>query len=152
MSLMGKVLHMVIELQARNKSLNQLTRVLSQSGDRVASRLAGAANTPTNRELAAHLIGIERWGQRRLRVLLGEPLVIDEYDGYRPADSKGIPALVSTFRTTRADTLGLVTRLQSARVAPTATVPHNDMGDLTVRGWLSYLETHAAREASRLKK
>ena len=124
---------------------------MSQSGERVARQLAAAANTPTNREQAVHLIGIERWGQRRLRVLLGEPLVLDEYDGYRPANSKGLPALASAFRTARADTVALVGRLQSAGVAPTATVPHNGMGDLTVRGWLSYLEAHAARESSRVK-
>jgi hypothetical protein len=151
MNLMNRLLHAIIEFGVRNKTLNELASILSQSGEHVAKQLAAAANTPVNREQAVHLIGIERWGQRRLRVLLGEPLVMDEYDGYRPADGKGMTALASAFRSARADTVALVGRLQGAGVAPTATVPHNDMGDLTVRGWLSYLEAHAAREGSRVK-
>lgn len=30
------------------------------------------------------------------------------------------------------------------------TVPHNDMGALTLRGWLAYLNGHAIRESGRL--
>jgi len=49
------------------------------------------------------VIGIERWGQRRLRMLLGEPPVSDEYDSYRPGEDLSMPALRDAF-TPRAPT------------------------------------------------
>jgi len=36
-------------------------------------------------------------------------------------------------------------------VPATAAVPHNDLGDLSARGWLFYLDNHSTREASRVR-
>ncbi|MEO8167117.1 MAG: hypothetical protein ABI623_02660, partial [bacterium] len=50
------------------------------SGAAVAERMARAADTPGNRDVAAHIIGIERWGARRLRTALGDVALADEYE------------------------------------------------------------------------
>ncbi len=151
MSLVGKVLGMLMERQGRGASMGEWAERLTQSADGVAERIAGASDTPKNRDVAAHIIGIKRWGQRRLRILLGEPLVRDEYDGYRPATSEGVSTLAQTFRQTRVETVGLVRLLQAEGCGPEAKAPHNDLGETSVLGWLSYLNGHAAMESRKLR-
>lgn len=61
---------------------------MEQAADEVEARIATAAESKENQTLARHIISIERWSQGRLRTLLGEELVMDEYDGYRPEDGQ----------------------------------------------------------------
>jgi hypothetical protein len=149
--LIGRLLHMVVERSARKLNYAELAQKLDASCGQVAGHIAAAPDTPANRAQAGHVIGMERWAQRRLRTALGEPPSADEYDGHRPSGDLALPALRGEFESTRAETLQLVKSLQQAGVPETRIAPHNDMGQLTLRGWLYYLDMHAAREAAKMK-
>jgi len=135
------------ERAARGKDLEQLAADLEASSTVMAGRLARASDTPGHRDAIAHWVGIERWGQRRLRVALGEPFVEDTYHPYRPDEAGGIEPLRHAFRDTRAETLAIVDRLREANVDVTTTVRHNDLGDLTIGGWLAYFVQHPEQES-----
>ena len=144
--LIGLGLRPVAERRGRQRSLAEAVRDLEGSGARIDAHLAGKPDTPANREAIAHCVGIERWGQSRLRVALGEPLQLDGHHGYRPDPADGIEALRAAMADTRAGTVALARELVAAGVDPATTVRHNDLGDLTLAGWLAYLEQHASRE------
>ena len=135
------------ELRARGKDIAQLAAELEASGDTMNARLTGVADTPGNRDAIAHWVGIERWGQRRLRVALGEALLDDGHHPYRPDETDGVEALRRAFTETRAETLALARELRAAGVDPSTTVRHNDLGELTVTGWLAYLLQHPEQES-----
>lgn len=151
MSIIGRLIRFGLERGARGKSYAELTERLAREQESVAQRMAQAADTPRNRAVAAHIIGIERWGQRRLRTLLGEPLLHDEYDGYRPSGELAPAALAEEFRATRQATVALAQELAAAGADLNATVPHNDAGPMRAGGWLNYLNMHASMEAKRLR-
>jgi hypothetical protein len=144
--LIGLGLRPFAERRARGRTLEEAARDLERSGARIDAHLADKPDTPANREAIAHCVGIERWGQRRLRVGLGEPLVMDGHHGYRPDPAIGVEALRTAMAETRAATVALARDLAAAGVAPATTVRHNDLGDLSLAGWLAYLEQHADRE------
>lgn len=135
------------ERAAHGKGLDRLAADLEASGATMDARLARAGDTPANRDAIAHWVGIERWSQRRLRVALGEPFVEDGHRPYRPDEAAGVAALRRAFAETRAETLALVGRLRAAGVDPSVTVRHNDLGDMTVAGWLAYLVQHPEQES-----
>ena len=145
--LIGLARRPMAEGAARGKNLEQLGADLQASGATMDARLARAADTPGHREAIAHWVGIERWGQRRLRVALGEPFVEDGHHPYRPDVAEGMEALGRAFRATRAETVALVGRLREAGVDTSTTVRHNDLGELTVAGWLAYLIQHPEQES-----
>lgn len=145
--LIGLLRRPMAERHARGKTLAELADELEDSGHELDRRMAGRADTPAHREAVAHWVGIERWGQRRLRVALGEPFVEDTYHPYRPELEEGFEALRARFAETRAETVALARRLDERGVDPTRIVPHNDLGDLSVRGWLAYLLQHPDQES-----
>ncbi len=145
--LIGSFRHAIAERRARGKALERLAAELEASARTMDAKLAAAGDTPGNREAIAHWVGIERWGQRRLRVALGEPFVEDGYHAYRPDRDDGVVALRRAFATTRAETLALARRLREAGVDPSTTVRHNDLGELSVGGWLAYLVQHPEQES-----
>jgi len=144
--LIGLGLRPYAERRGRLRTLDDAVRDLERSGARIDAHLAGKPDTPAHREAVAHCVGIERWGQRRLRVALGEPLVLDAYHGYRPDPADGLEVLRAAMAETRAATVALARELAAAGVDPATTVRHNGLGDLTLPGWLAYLEQHASRE------
>jgi hypothetical protein len=144
--LIGMGLRPFAERKGRRRSLEEAARNLEGSAAHLDAHLAGKPDTPANREAIAHCVGIERWGQRRMRVALGEALVLDAYHGYRPDPADGIEALRAAMAETRATTVALARELAATGVDPATTVRHNDLGDLTLAGWLAYLEQHAGRE------
>ena len=141
----------LVERPARKASINELADKLSVSGQALSIRFGGIANRDANREALRHIIGLERWGQRRLRVFLGEPFVRDEHDGYRPSENFSWNDLREDFNQARAETVTLAEQLKQKNVTHTATVLHNDFGSLTAKGWLKYLLDHATRESLRIK-
>lgn len=147
----GIILRTVFQLQIINKSLADLLRSAEQSGQTLTAYLAGKPDTPANRNQLRHVIGIERWGQRRLKTILGEPSVHDEYEGYQPAETRDLAALRDDFSATRAETLAIVNAIQQKGVAETAKADHNDMGEVSLRLWLRYLTMHANFEGKRVK-
>ncbi len=144
--LIGLGLRPFAERRGRQRSLDEAARDLEAAGARIDAHLVGKPDTHANREAIAHCVGIERWGQRRLRVALGEPLVLDAYHGHRPELTDGVEALSAAMTETRATTVALARELAAAGVDPATTVRHNDLGDLSLAGWLAYLEQHASRE------
>ena len=151
MNFVGKLLRGILERSAKKLTLDDLNTNLQSSGKKIVERFSTAADTPKNRAQANHVIGIERWGQRRLCVLLGEPYLRDEYDGYRPGDDKSMPELRGIFEQVREETIQLLSRIRDGQLED-QTVEHNDFGPMDARTWLYYLESHAARESGRLSK
>ena len=145
--IIGLVRRPMAEMHARGKDLRELADELEASGRTMQERIEGKTDTPGNREAVAHWVGIERWGQRRLKVPLGEPFVEDEHHPYRPDKDIGLDGLRSEFAETRRETVQLARRLDEADVDPDTTVPHNDLGDMSVRGWLAYLIQHPEQES-----
>ncbi len=141
----------MLERPAKSRSLGELTAKLQASGEELARRFAGAKGSEKNRDKLRHIISIERWGQRRLMVGLGEPFVADESRAYKPEPQTGWDALQGEFSQTRRETLRIADALAQKGVDPTVTVSHNQFGPLTLRGWLRYLETHASFEGKRIR-
>lgn len=104
----GRVLRPIIERQAKGRSVHEFVGSLERSDEEVTKRLMNAPDTPHNREVANHVVGIERWGQRRLRVALGEPPLLDSY---RLPEGVNLEALHNAFTDTRRDTVELAREL-----------------------------------------
>jgi hypothetical protein len=145
--LIGLYRRPMAELRARGQGIDRLAAELAASGRSLEARMAGVPDTHGNRSAIAHWIGIERWGQRRLRVALGEPFVADTHHRYEPDEGDGIEALRHAFAVTRAESVDLARRLSEAGVDPATVVRHNDLGDLSVAGWLGYLIQHPEQES-----
>lgn len=124
---------------------------LQASGQQIQQRLHHLPDSDWNRRVLSHIISIERWSQRRLRVALGELFVHDEYDGYRPPRDATWDILKSAFFDVRRETVRLVGALERADAAE-GRVPHNSYGDLTVRGWLRYVDVHASFESRKMHR
>jgi hypothetical protein len=45
----------------------------------------------------------------------------------------------------------LIQELRQADCVEGKTVPHNDLGNLSVLGWLVYINSHSARESQGIK-
>lgn len=141
--IMGIGAKILFELPVRGQSLDALAQGLEGSAQGIATRIENAKESTHNHKTITHLIGIERWGQSRLKVAMGEPLLQDEYDGYRPAQDTAWHALKEHFEATRQQTVELAHALGTQHVNPSQTVMHNMYGDMTLRGWLKYLDVHA---------
>lgn len=80
----------VLERPARHQGLAAQIAGLERAGRKLEARLYEAAGTPEDREVLRHIIGIERWKQRRLEgVAAGEAAsaaaVSDARQPYKPA-------------------------------------------------------------------
>ena len=150
-SLRSFVVGLMIEGPAKKHTIPELASVLDASGTILAGRLSGVTNSANNIKVLRHIIGIERWGQSRLRVALGGPVLSDEYDNYQPAPDTDWSILISEFQTTRRETVAISRALETASVTNATQIPHNQFGDLSLRGWLHYLNFHANQEAKRIK-
>jgi hypothetical protein len=144
--------NLMIERPAAKRSYAQLAAALERSNAKLQRRLAAARETPRNRKQLRHMVGIERWGQRRLRTALGEPLLMDEMDGYMPPEQTPVPDLAAALAAARAETVVLARQLDARGIPLDATVPHNQFGPLTARGWLVYLNAHANREVNLVRR
>ena len=141
----------VLETPSRRRSYAELRRDLDRAGVRLGGRLARALDTENNREVARHVIGIERWGQSRLRVLSGERAFVDDsYQPYRPADNLSLSELAELFSLTRAQTSELARAF--GHMPPVHdTARHNSIGPISAPAWLRYLTMHAEFESRKLK-
>jgi hypothetical protein len=150
--LTGWIVGLVVERPAHGLALAEMAARMQAEGQRIEAHCAAAADSAFNRKLVRHMVGIERWGQRRLRVALGEPPVTDEYDAYRPSPDLSWRAVQAEFRATRQHTVELARQIEQAGAdARAARVPHNAFGPLSVRGWLRYLSLHARGESIKLR-
>jgi hypothetical protein len=142
---------LLIERPARKLTFSELIAQLEQSGKQMTERLAACPDTPPNRRQLCHVIGMERWGQRRLRVALGEPFLTEEYDHYRPSNERPWDELNVEWDSTRQSILALANDLSQTSIPVGLKIPHNQFGPLSVKGWLRYLDVHASSEGKRIK-
>lgn len=145
------VVRLVLERTAARYSISEWADALAASGAKLKARMAASADTPANRRQIRHIIGLERWGQRRLRVALGEPFINDEMDGYQPPVDLNLAELIDVFLNTRDETVHLARQCAADPRAETTLVRHNQLGPLSIRGWLRYLDMHAGLEVLRLR-
>ena len=145
------VVGLLLEKPTRHQSYAELAQKLEEAGQSIQTRLSGKDYTEFNHRVLSHIIGIERWGQSRLRVLQGHPLLQDEYNSYRPARDLPWEELVGQFSATRAETVALARALSDAKIDPDRTVLHNQFGPISARAWLRYLQTHASREIMQVR-
>ena len=144
------IVNLFVERPGRKFPLAAWAQKLAESGEAISKRVADK-QTPQAAATLRHITGIERWGQRRLQVALGEPFVQDEYNPYQPAADTDLATLREEFRTTRQATVALAQKLAAAGITDQVTIRHNQFGPVTVRGWLSYLNTHANFESKRIR-
>jgi hypothetical protein len=142
---------LMIERPARKLTLQELIIQLDQSTQHISDLMEATSGTPAYCRQLCHIIGIERWGQRRLRVALGEPFLTEEYDHYRPSSECSWDELKDEWGTTRETTLALARELTQAGLPPDLKVPHNQFGPLSIKGWLRYLDVHASSEGKQIK-
>lgn len=143
------VIYFVMEQPAKRQGLAKLTQNLSDSGEALHRDLERIEDNDKNRSQLCHIIAIERWGQRRLKVALGEAFVKDENHAYKPDGDTPWIALKEMYNATRAETIALADALKAKDV--TQKVPHNQFGPVSILGWLRYLETHARLEGKRIR-
>lgn len=139
----------VFDRPTRDLTLSQQASLLEQSAKTVVERVQTVSDSSANREVFSHIIGIERWGMRRLRTALGESILMDEHDSYCPPSSRSLDELTTEFQATREKFIALVHELDRAGIDHTDAVRHNDLGVLSVPGWIRYLDMHATLEANR---
>jgi hypothetical protein len=142
---------LVIDRPARKKTIDELKTQLESSAKEMSERLEKRQDSPTNRRQLCHIVGIERWGQRRLRVAIGEPFLAEEYDHYRPSLESTWSELINEWGTTRKNTLALANDLSQPSTLQDLKILHNMYGLLSINGWLRYLDVHARSEMKRIK-
>ncbi len=143
--------HFLIERPASKKTLSEWKTEINRSGTTLQERVSSAEDSEINRKIVSHIVGIERWGNNRLKVALGEPLTMDEYNDYRPAREATWQELKEDLSQARTQTVQLVGELESNNVDVSKTITHNQHGDLSIKGWVRYLNMHADFESRRLK-
>lgn len=142
----------VLEAPAGRSSYTDLGQSLERAGMHLAGRAARAADTQANRDVLIHIISIERWGQNRLRALLGQrKFEPDEARAYRPPQDTSLAELRSLLSQTRSGTVDLARQLHARPPQDDLTVAHNSLGPLTAKAWLRYLTQHADLESRRLR-
>jgi hypothetical protein len=145
--LAGKVM---FENPAQKKTYPQLSASLERGGETILERFNKAGESAKSVELLRHITTIERWGANRLRVLLSEKAFDpDSSKAYVPAGNATWSELLEGFRVTRAETIALSHRLEEK--ATENRVPHNQMGELSGKGWLNYLASHSDLESRKLR-
>src|SRR5688500_12521881 len=91
----------IIKRPAAKLSRGAVATRWEDSGKGLQARYGAALATPSSRAKLRHLIGIERWGLRRLETLAGKEPLTDEYDGYQPSPSASWRDLKLAFANTR---------------------------------------------------
>lgn len=141
-----------LERPAGRLGYPELGQGLERGGVLLAQRAARAADTQANRGVLTHIIGLERWGQERLRAALGQrEFVRDEHHPYKPGAGTTLRELQDLLSQTRSRTVDLARQLAAAPPRDGLTVEHNGLGALTPKAWLRYLAQHADIESRRLR-
>lgn len=147
----GTLFSIYLERKGRGKSVQEWMQALQSSGLTLSEGYTKVSDSEENRKILSHVIGIERWATRCMAVALGEPLLEGEYDEFRPARETGWSELQSQFVETREATVSTIEKIIDADVDTSTKINHNHMGNLTITGWLSYLDTHGPFESKRMK-
>lgn len=139
------------EKPANKKSYGELVQNLETNGTAIGEKTNGLMDGEFVRETMIHIIGIERWAQKRLKVFLGDAFIDEEYDKYRPDAAISIEDLRKIFLAERNETVKLAREIDARRIPDETKVNHNMFQDFSAKAWLHYLAGHAAQEAKALK-
>lgn len=129
-----------------------LQSLLDQSGATIVTGMRQASDTPANRNLIRHIIGIECWAQQRLNAVVSGQPYSAEYDALQPAATLTLTELADLMASTRAQSCAILQQLQQTGIALTQTVPHNQFGALSIVAWNRYIASHALIEHKKLTK
>ncbi len=144
-------LFQVVQRYSGQQSTAELQDALDASGQRISQKLMGMQPIKHNYYKLRHMIGIEKWGQSRLRVALGEPFVMEEYNGHLPPIGLSWNELQDLFAETRAQTIAIASEIQLNDSYHSYRILHNQFGELPVDGWLTYLRVHADGEFMQMR-
>lgn len=133
---------LVFEMPAVWSGMDRLINRLEVSGHSLEKHLDKVSGQAANREILVQMLRIERSGQRRLCVALGEPLRDDLED--TRALAHNWPQLVDAFKRARKETVSLCKSIRMARIDPKTRIPHPHYGEISLLGWVYYLHLHAA--------
>lgn len=150
--LIGRFLRYRVRSRARGETLASLAARLEASRDRLMPRIMRARDTAGNREALNHFLGIERWSLSRIHVAQSAEFRLDSYRGYRLPDTATLAELQEGFAAARAESIALARELDGAGIDPDLTIRHNDLGELTVNEWLTYIDDHSSREIIRIRQ
>ena len=147
-----------IERPAQKKSFVDLREKLESTAGEIKSRIEtidAAAPSEKVVDKLRHIIAIERWGQERMLLFFAdnyaESAVTDENYGYEPAKDLCWQGLGESFGEARAKTIEIARVLETGTGIKQDKIPQNDMGPLSAKAWLQYLNIHAAMEAKGIK-
>lgn len=143
------VARMWVNARAKRRSYASLITAL-EKGMKLAKRKDDNPPTTQHHALWTHIIGIEIWSQKKLATLLGEPDGATDYDPYRPPKDTPWDDLYPMLQKARQDTIALAKRLEQAKISDDAVVFHKGWGNLTAKGWLLYIITHADFEFKKI--
>ena len=141
---------LLFERNTKGKSYADNKRQLEESATLVQSMIDEASDNEKSRQELLHIIGMERWMQSRMKVVLGEPFTQEEYDGYRPPEDAGWQDLKQAFIQTRHDSYDICDALATKNVDGSQTVTHNQLGELSIRAWMEYMLIHSRDHAKRM--
>ena len=142
--------YLLLERPAARIGLDGLIERLEAGAGPLAA-VAEAGEDAAARKQLRHVIAIERWGQNRLRVALGDrAFERDESRDYAPPEDEPRARLVERFGAVRAETVALGRRIAAAD-AGAAAVEHNSLGPISAQAWLRYLQVHGELEMKRAK-
>lgn len=122
-----------LEFPVRNKNISELAAQLESSGKEIVNRInAAQPDSEENQAQMRHIIGIERWGHRRLRGFLGSVPPEDEYDEYCPESGLDLMEQIALFREARAKTVYLGIQIESLFVEAAKAAPIKAEAVLTI--------------------
>ncbi|SRR5690606_1590375 len=150
--LIGAYLRRRVRARADGKTLDQLADQLTASRDALMPRILGAADSAWNREAINHWVGIERWSLDRIRQWRHPPTELGSYRPFRGPEGSSLEDLQEAFARTRQESIALAREMaRQEDVDLAVTIPHNDLGPLTVTEWFEYIDDHSMRERLRLR-
>jgi hypothetical protein len=149
--LIGAALRPRVRAKARGKTYQDVIADLMAARDNLMPKIMAATDTASNREALNHFVGIERWSLSRVRVAQGAPFKLDSYRGYRLPETATLVELQQAFRDVRAESIALASELRDTGVDPRVTIRHNDLGELDIVEWFTYLTDHSSREIIRIR-
>ncbi|GJM41929.1 MAG: hypothetical protein DHS20C20_22110 [Ardenticatenaceae bacterium] len=141
---------LMLEQPARKLTMSAWGEKLAASGKAISLKLEKCRESQQNRQHLSHIIGVEQWGQSRLRVGLGEPFKEDSLDAYLPSQNRSWEQLKIEFRIARRKTVALAEELDNKQVDQFLQVKHNQYGDITLGAWLRYLDFYGKRESKKI--
>jgi hypothetical protein len=151
MSIMSRIIHFVggifFERPVRGMSAEGMRAKLSTSQSTFLAALRDKSDSVANKELLAHIIGIEQWAHARIKQAYTGVIITEEYDGYRPAPDTSYADLVHIADTTRTDSIALLHTVITANIALTTPIEHPQFGSLSLAAWFQYIMSHSMIEA-----